>query len=218
MRRAVGPWCRWYLMTPESRPWFVLALSIGLGWLVYRLAPVITPFAISAGLAYLGDPLVDRLQRLRLVKWQVSRTVAVLSVFALMVAAFVAGLLIVLPLLRDQVLHLVERAPAMLEWLAGTAMPWLQARLGLTGFELDAQSIAEAAREYWKEAGSAVLGVLGSVSRGGETVLELAGQPVADSRRDLLPAARLGRPGGRRPRPVAEKKRGRNQRSIQRDR
>ena len=171
MRRAVGPWCRCYLMTPESRPWFVLALSIGLGWLVYRLAPVITPFAISAGLAYLGDPLVDRLQRLRLAKWQVSRTVAVLSVFALMVAAFVAGLLIVLPLLRDQVLHLVERAPAMLEWLAGTAMPWLQARLGMTGFELDARSIAEAAREYWKEAGSAMLGVLGSVSRGGETVL-----------------------------------------------
>jgi predicted PurR-regulated permease PerM len=154
-------------VTPESRPWFALALTVGLGWLVYRLAPIITPFAVSAGLAYLGDPLVDRLQRLRLFRWQVSRTVAVLGVFALMIAAFVLGLLFVLPLLRDQVIHLVERAPDMFEWMVGTAMPWLQVKLGLTTLELDAQSILAAAREHWKEAGSAVLGVLGSVSRGG---------------------------------------------------
>jgi predicted PurR-regulated permease PerM len=154
-------------MTAESRPWFVLALTVGIGWLLYRLSPVITPFAISAGLAYLGDPLVDRLQKLRILKWPVSRTVAVLTVFALMVAAFVLGLLIALPMLRDQVVHLVERAPAMFEWLVGTAVPWLQAKLGLASLELDAQSLAEAARKYWKEAGSTLLGVIGSVSRGG---------------------------------------------------
>jgi predicted PurR-regulated permease PerM len=158
-------------MTAESRPWFLLAVTVGLGWLIYRLAPVITPFAISAGLAYLGDPLVDRLQRLRFFKWPVSRTVAVLGVFALMLAAFALGLLIVLPLLRDQVVHLVERAPEMFEWLVGTAVPWLQGKLGLASLELDAQSLADAARNYWKEAGSALLGVLGSVSRGGGAVV-----------------------------------------------
>ena len=68
-------------MTGDSRQWFLLALAVGLGWLMYRLAPVITPFAISAALAYMGDPLVDRLQRLRLFKWPVSRTVAVIIVF-----------------------------------------------------------------------------------------------------------------------------------------
>ena len=45
-----------------SRHWFVLALILVLGWLLYRLAPVITPFAVSAGIAYRGDPLVDRLE------------------------------------------------------------------------------------------------------------------------------------------------------------
>ena len=48
-------------MTTDSRNWLMLALLAGGGWLVYLLAPVITPFAISAVLAYLGDPLVDRL-------------------------------------------------------------------------------------------------------------------------------------------------------------
>ena len=38
-----------------SRHWFVLALILVLGWLLYRLAPVITPFAVAAAIAYLTD-------------------------------------------------------------------------------------------------------------------------------------------------------------------
>jgi len=158
-------------MTPEARPWFVLVLVVGLGWLIYRLAPVITPFAISAALAYLGDPLVDRLQKVRIFGRPISRTLAVVLVFALMVAVFVLGLLIVLPLLREQVQRLVVLAPAMLEWLAGTALPWVQNKLGLDGIALDLQSLADAARGHWKEAGSALLGLLGSVSRGGGALI-----------------------------------------------
>ena len=80
-------------MTGDSRQWCVLALRVVLGWLIYKLAPVITPFAISAGLAYLGDPLVDRLQRMRVYKWPVARTAAVIIVFLLMTAA--VGLLLI---------------------------------------------------------------------------------------------------------------------------
>lgn len=155
-------------MTADSRHWFALALVIGTGWLLYRLAPVITPFAIAAGLAYLGDPLVDSLQRLRFFRWPVGRTAAVVVVFLLMIAAFVAGVLIALPLLRDQVQHLVDRAPAMFHWLVSTLLPRLQDTFGLSNFELDAESVADAARAYWKEAGTALMGVLGSVSRGGQ--------------------------------------------------
>ena len=51
------------MIKTDSRRWFWLAVFIGGGWLVYLLAPVITPFAISAGLAYFGDPLVDRMEK-----------------------------------------------------------------------------------------------------------------------------------------------------------
>ena len=118
-------------MTGDSRQWFVLALLVVLGWLIYKLAPVITPFAISAALAYLGDPLVDRLQRLRVYKWPVARTAAVIIVFLLMTAAVGLLLLFILPMVREQILYLVRRAPEMVEWLMGTALPWLQAKLGL---------------------------------------------------------------------------------------
>jgi predicted PurR-regulated permease PerM len=155
----------------ESRNWFVLVLVIILGWLIYALAPVITPFVISGGLAFLGDPLVDRLERIRFIRWQISRTVAVALVFVLISASLILVLFFLLPLFRDQVERLVKNAPAMFEWLAGTALPWVQQNLGLATFELDTESLAQALKAYWREASTALLGVLGTVSRGGQAVL-----------------------------------------------
>jgi predicted PurR-regulated permease PerM len=159
-------------MSAESRIWLGLALLVLFGWLLYRLAPVITPFAVSAALAYLADPLVDRLERVRLLRWTISRTVAVVIVFLLMTAAFAAILLILIPLLGDQLERLAEKAPQILEWLVGTAVPWLQAKLGANLPDFDQQSLIEAARSYWKEASGALVGVLGSVSRGGQALAQ----------------------------------------------
>jgi len=155
----------------DSRNWFILALIAGGGWLLYLLAPVITPFVFSAGLAFLGDPLVDRLERMKLFKWQVNRTFAVVLVFLLISTVLTLSFLIFLPLLSDQVQKLVLRAPAMFEWIVGTALPWVQAKLGLTSIQLDAESLTTALQSYWKEASSALLGVIGTVSRGGQTVM-----------------------------------------------
>ena len=154
-----------------SKHWFVLALIILFGWLLYRLAPVITPFAISAGLAYLGDPLVDRLERLKFIRWPISRTVSVVLVFLLMIAVFGLVLLIIIPLLVEQVRHLVEKVPQITEWLFSEALPWIQLQLGLEPSSIDTDNLIAAARDYWKEAGTAALSVLGSVSRGGQAAI-----------------------------------------------
>ena len=95
-------------MTADSRQWFLLALAGAFFWLIYLLAPVITPFAISAALAYLGDPVVDRLERVGIRKWRISRTLAVSIVFVLMTGGMFLLFLIVFPLLREQVEHLVQ--------------------------------------------------------------------------------------------------------------
>ena len=47
----------------DTRRWQWIAAVLILGWLLYRLAPILTPFVLSAGLGWLGDPLVDRLER-----------------------------------------------------------------------------------------------------------------------------------------------------------
>lgn len=155
----------------DSKHWFVLALFILFGWLLYRLAPVITPFAISAGLAYLGDPLVDRLERLKFIRWPISRTVSVVLVFLLMIVVFGLVLLLIIPLLVEQVRHLVEKVPQITEWMFSEALPWVQSQLGLEPSSIDTDNLIAAARDYWKEAGTAALSVLGSVSRGGQAAI-----------------------------------------------
>ena len=47
-----------------SRRWQLFALAAVIVYLLWLLAPVLMPFAIAAMLAYLGDPLADRLERL----------------------------------------------------------------------------------------------------------------------------------------------------------
>ncbi len=158
-------------MTVDSRQWFFLALAAALLWLIYLLAPVITPFAISAALAYLGDPFVDRLERISIRKWHIGRTVAVSIVFVLMTGGMFLLLLIIFPLLQEQVEHLVQSIPEALEWFASTALPWLQAKLGLNSLSLDTDTVTQALKSYWKELSSATLSVLGTVSRSGQAVL-----------------------------------------------
>lgn len=154
----------------QSRQWFILALLIATGWVLYLLATVITPFVISAGLAFLGDPLVDRLERVRIYRWQFNRTAAVIVVFVLISLVLTVVLFFLLPLLKDQVEKLIDKAPEVFDWLVLTAMPWLQQHLGLAAFEWDTESLTQALKSYWKEVSTALFGVLGSVSRGGQAV------------------------------------------------
>ena len=120
-------------MTTDSRNWLMLALLAGGGWLIYLLAPVITPFAISAVLAYVGDPLVDRLEKVSLGRWKLGRTMAVSIVFVLMLSLLTVVLLIIVPLLVEQIRTLMHLLPRWIEWFSTTALPWLAGKLG---FEL----------------------------------------------------------------------------------
>ena len=64
-------------MGADRRTNWLIAVALA-GWLLYLLAPVLTPFVAAALLAYIGDPLADRLQKLKL-----PRTLAVVAVFLL---------------------------------------------------------------------------------------------------------------------------------------
>lgn len=109
----------------DSHRWLWLAGLLLAGWLVYLLTPILSPFLLGVLLAYLGDPLVDRLER-----WM-SRTWGVVVVFALFGLLLLLTLLVVVPMLGKQLVHLYELAPLVLDWLQREALPWVQARLGL---------------------------------------------------------------------------------------
>ena len=112
----------------QSRSWMILALLLVTGGLLWALAPVITPFAAAAGVAYLTDPIVDRLERVRIRRWQVSRTLAVSLVFLMLTVLFTVALLVVIPALIRQARGLVEQVPLFIDWATGTALPLQVAR------------------------------------------------------------------------------------------
>ena len=59
---------------------------------IYYLQSILTPFLIGIILAYLGDPVVDRL-----VKYKVNRTFSVLIVFVVFLVVMVGGGDLLLP-------------------------------------------------------------------------------------------------------------------------
>lgn len=157
-------------MMNDSRSWLILAMTVGSGWLVYLLAPVITPFAISAGLAYLGDPLADRLEKISLGRWKVGRTLAVSIVFILMLTVTIVVLLIVVPLLVEQIRLLVHLFPRWVDWFSGKALPWLAGKLGFALQDFDSAQFTQVLKDYWKEISTAAFTVINYLSRGGMAV------------------------------------------------
>ncbi|MEG0248119.1 MAG: AI-2E family transporter, partial [Pseudomonas sp.] len=110
----------------DMRRWIWLGAALLIAVLLYSLHNILTPFLIGILLAYLADPLVDRLERLGL-----SRTWGVVVVFSLFTLVFMALLLVLVPMLAKQLVRLYELAPQMLDWLQHVALPWVQHRLGL---------------------------------------------------------------------------------------
>ena len=142
-------------------------LLLGAGALIWVLTPVLTPFAASALLAWLGDPVVDRLQRRGL-----SRNSAVALVFTLMVVVVVVLVVILVPLIQSQVMVLAKLVPTYMEWVARTGLPWLQAKTGLNVVTwLDPDYLLDLLKRNWQGASGIATQVLGVVTQSGFTVL-----------------------------------------------
>ncbi len=153
----------------DSRRWQWLAFAIVIGVLIWLLAPVLTPFAISLFFGYLGDPLVDRLERARM-----SRTFAVCLVFFVMFALIVLALLLLVPLLSDQIGHSIEQMPVYAAWLHNTALPWIKLRthVDLAPY-FDPQQLIQMLRTHWEQAGGVATNVLGGLSRSSLRLFEI---------------------------------------------
>ncbi|MFK0090084.1 AI-2E family transporter [Pseudomonas sp. NPDC090755] len=110
----------------DMRRWVWLGVVLLCAALLYWLHPILSPFLVGILLAYLADPLVDRLERAGL-----SRTWGVVLVFTLFTLLLTLLLLVLVPMLARQLVRLYEVAPQMLDWLQHDALPWVQTRLGL---------------------------------------------------------------------------------------
>ena len=145
----------------DTKRWLILGGLVFLGFLIYWLSPVLTPFLIAATLAYLTDPLVNRLQ-----KWHLPRVLAVSMVFIFLLFLFILGLLFILPLLEQELVLLVSKLPKIINWLQNEILPWL-ARFLPGADSVNLQSMQETFSKNASQAGGAIGTLLKTISTSG---------------------------------------------------
>lgn len=152
-------------MTVTHR-WQLLAIIAGISLLLYLLGPVLTPFAVAALLAYLGDPLVDRLQTRGL-----GRSASVSIVFAAMTLLLLLLPLILIPLLETQISTLVDKLPQYIGWFRERLMPVLVNRFGMDPALFSTDHLVEVLKSHWQQAGGIAATVIAQVSQSGLAVI-----------------------------------------------
>jgi len=119
---------------------------------LYFVRRVVTPFFFAFALAYLLDPLVDRLET-----WKLKRTPAVV---VLMVSFFVVVILaglILIPLLKVQVETLANNLPDYLSAMRGWIQPYLEDLAGI-----DRERIGQALQDSMEKLGRVPLELVGT--------------------------------------------------------
>ncbi len=113
-------------------PLLVLAAVL---WLVHALGNILTPFFVAAVLAYILNPLVEKLRRKGLKRGLASMVV---MLFALLV--LLALVLIIVPMLINQFNNIVVRLPQLMAFIENTVLPWVNQYIGGT-ISLDTASL-----------------------------------------------------------------------------
>lgn len=160
-------------MISDSQKWFFLASLLVLSGLLYVLSPVLTPFLTAAFLAYLGDPIVDRLEQRKL-----SRTLGVAVVFVVLALVLTLFLFLLVPLLEQQVASLIQKIPGYIDWMHITLVPWLNDKMGVSPKQLNADLLKDTLTKHWQQAGGLAAIILRTASDSGMVIVAWIGNIV----------------------------------------
>jgi len=116
-------------MTFQRQMTFWLATLVVVAILLWLLSDILLPFIAGMAIAYLLNPLTNRLERIG-----VNRTIAALLIVGVVVLACVMAALLIVPILADQLLALISNIPSYVTrlqtLLVAPNWPWLSGILG----------------------------------------------------------------------------------------
>ena len=137
--------------------------------LIWLLGPILTPFLVGAALAYLCDPMVERLH-----KWKLPRTLAVLLVLLFVVSIVVLFLVLIVPLMRHEFMLINQRLPNAQIWVEQIAVPWLINTVGLDESKISLSYLRGAFAEHIPAASSVIGMIVGKVGKSGLAIIGFA--------------------------------------------
>ena len=153
----------------ESQKWLILLVISLTGFTFYLLSPVLMPFFAAALLAYLGDPIADRLE----MKFQprfsskLSRSLAVTIVFITMFSLLTIMAFLILPLLGKQVAYLVSKMPEYLDHIQNNVLPEVATFLAIDTSIFDFDLLKKLFTAHYAQAGGIISQVISSVASSG---------------------------------------------------
>ncbi len=127
------------------------------------------PFVVGMVLAYLLDPVADRLE-----KWKFSRLWATISVMTVVTLLFVGALLLIVPLLMQQIVGLAEKLPHYVSQLQALVNQWLPNIYSFVGAERAAQ-FEDQISEFFGQGIGVAGNVLAQIMQSGMTMLNVFG-------------------------------------------
>jgi predicted PurR-regulated permease PerM len=140
----------------RSHPWrFWLAGLALFFFALYELRAILLPFVAGMGIAYLLDPCCDWLQRRGC-----SRTLATSLITVVAGAVMVVAVILLTPLLQQQVITLLQRTPTYVEALRGRVDPLVT--IVQTSFNLDLSQLRD---QMGAQAGNILVWVASAVAQ-----------------------------------------------------
>ena len=131
----------------QSNKWFMIVGVFAFGLFLYLLSPILSPFILAAILSYLGDPLVDRLE-----KRMFNRTAGTALVILFFGVLIVLIPLLLLPIIQKQIEALFKLLPDAIGWVTTALLPWVEQKFNV-GVTLDnSNAIKQLLTSHWHQA------------------------------------------------------------------
>ncbi len=152
----------------EREPWRFWLIGLGILILVlWALKGMLAPFLAGMAIAYLLDPLADRLERVKLPRW--AATTVVLLAFAF---AFVLVLLVLVPVVERQIAAFVNDWPEYQAGLQERIAPLLERLTAIVGPQ-DVEDLQSLLGQFGGDAMSWARAALAGIWRSGAAVVDL---------------------------------------------
>jgi predicted PurR-regulated permease PerM len=155
----------------DSQKWLILACVALSVWLLMMLSPILSPFLTAILLAYMGDPIVDKLEA-----WKLTRTQGVIVTFLALTAIFTLVGLLLVPALVEQIDQLVKLIPTLITYIKSTVIPMIETRFGLELAQLDWMQLSQ--QLNWGATGDVAKKLIGNLTQSSFAVIGFVGNLV----------------------------------------
>ena len=164
-------WILWWPVrsAPEGRAVLAVLLLFLVLWILHQLRWVVYPLLAGMLLAYILDPFVDRLERIRC-----PRALAAGLALLTLVLVFALFLIVLVPTIVAQLEDIVDKAPGVYTTVREAVEPWL-VRFDLIAHQGEQPAWLEQAREHFQSILKAAFGGALQVTKGVSRVVSTLG-------------------------------------------